>query len=286
MLKEIENRNSQVKIFYGSMNKNKISLSLKKKQPPIIITTIEKLFEYSKVINKVNINKASYLVLDEADTLFEQKFLKLLDILLQKWNPKILLFSSSIREKEKHFIKKYFGKVLFLDVFKEQKLNINYYVINSLPNKKINDLIHFLKQLNPFLCFIFVSKKKEQFKIYEFLKNQKFNILNFCSDLSVKKRKNYILEIKKMKYQYVLTSDLTARGLDLDISWIIHYDLPNKNLEFFQHRSGRTGRMGKSGNVVLLYEDKEKNNLEKIKKLNQIVFKKIILKKTGFIEQK
>ncbi|MBP3059375.1 DEAD/DEAH box helicase, partial [Texas Phoenix palm phytoplasma] len=73
MLKEIENRNSQVKIFYGSMNKNKISLSLKKKQPPIIITTIEKLFEYSKVINKVNINKASYLVLDEADTLFEQK---------------------------------------------------------------------------------------------------------------------------------------------------------------------------------------------------------------------
>ncbi len=286
MIKEIEQRTSQVKIFYGGMDKQKILKSLEKKQPPLIITTLNKLIEYTTVFKKLNIFKSSFLVIDEADTLFEQSSLALLDVLLAKWKPKILLFSASITNNMNPFIQKYFGKSLFLDVHSQQKLNLTYYLLQSSPNKRLNDLVHFMKNLNPYSALIFVSKKEEQSKIYEYLKSYNFNILNFSSDLSVKKRKYLMTEIKNNKYQYILTSDLCARGLDLDIEWVIHYNLPSKNLEFFQHRSGRTGRMGKEGKVVLFYDDKEQVSLTKIQKNYNIVFKKIALTANGFSEIK
>lgn len=285
MLKEIEKQNSKVKIFYGGMDKQKILSSLEKKQPPIVITTLSKLSEYTQTLNKLNIFKAAYLVLDEADMLFDQESLNWLDPLLVKWRPKILLFSASITPAMKPFINKYFGKSLFLDVNSEQKINLKYYALESSSDKRINNLVHFSKTLNPFLALIFVSHKKDQFMVYEGLKEANLNVLNFSSDLSVKQRKQHMAEIKKMKYQYIISSDLTARGLDLDITWVIHYDLPSRNLEFFQHRSGRTGRMGKDGNVLVIYNEKDKTSLDKIKKLNDIVFHNITLTKTGFQEE-
>ncbi|WP_323847524.1 MAG: DEAD/DEAH box helicase [Phytoplasma sp.] len=286
MLKELEQRNSQVKIFYGGMDKQKISKSLEKNQPPLIITTLNKLNEYTVVLKKLNIYKSSFLILDEADALFDQNSLYTLDVLLSKWKPKILLFSASITNNMNTFIQKYFGKSLFLDVHSQQKLNIKYYLLQSSLQKRLNDLKHFMKNLNPFSALIFFSKKTEQLKIYNELKSNNFNVLNFSSDLLVKKRKYLMTEIKKMKYQYILASDLAARGLDLDIQWVIHYDLPSKNLEFFQHRSGRTGRMGKEGNVILFYDEKEELSLIKIKKNYGICFNKIMLTENGFREIK
>ncbi|QTX03217.1 superfamily II DNA/RNA helicase [Candidatus Phytoplasma luffae] len=285
MIKQIEQRSSQVKILYGGMDKQKTIKNLEKKQSPLIITTLNKLFEYYTVFKTIKFAKSSFLVLDEADMLFEQSSLSLLDVLLTSWKPKILLFSASITSNMNPFINKYFGKSLFLNTNDKQKLNLKYYTLLSYQEKRLNDLKHLMKNLNPYSALIFVSKKEEQSKIYNFLKTFNFNILNFSSDLKIQKRKYFFNEIKKMKYQYILTSDLMARGLDLDIEWVIHYDLPKKNLEFFQHRSGRTGRMGKEGKVLIFYDEKEQKSLQKIKQQHNIVFQNIVLTENGFREQ-
>ncbi|KND62612.1 DEAD/DEAH box helicase [Candidatus Phytoplasma phoenicium] len=282
MFKSIENHNAQVKILYGGMCKNKISTFLSKKQPPLIITTLSKLVEYAYVSSQIHFIKTSFLVLDEADMLFDQKSLSSLDLLLSKWKPKILLFSSTINLSMKFFIKKYFGPSLFFDVYPQHRLKINYYSLFSPLRQRLNDLKHFLKISNPYLAFIFVSQKKEQNRIYEFLKGENLKILNFSSNLSVRQRKNYIKDIKNNKYQYVLVSDLAARGLDLEINWVIHYDLPTRNLEFFVHRSGRTGRMEKEGNVLLLYDEQEQKILTNITKNYHLTWQSIILTATSF----
>ncbi|KXT29115.1 helicase domain protein [Candidatus Phytoplasma oryzae] len=276
-LNKIENKKSQIKIFFGGMNRIKTYKKLEKKQPSIIISTLEKLFEYAYNLKKINIYKSSFLILDEADMFLESNYLSLLKTLLSKWKPKILFFSASIDKKTKPFIDKHFGKSIFININEKQKLNLNYYISKSPKNNRIKDLIQFLNQKNPFFAFIFVSNKKEQLNIYEILK-KKFNILNFSSNFSVKERKRKMIEIKKNKYQYVITSDLASRGLDIeDISWIIHYDLPKRNLKFFQHRNGRTGRMNKQGNILLFYDNEDENALLKIKQKNNIKFNKIIL---------
>jgi ATP-dependent RNA helicase CshB len=275
MIKQIEKKSSQIKIFYGGMNRTKIYSKLEKKQPSIIITTLNKLFEYAYTIKKINIYKSSFLVLDEADMLFDSKSLYLIKILLSKWKPKILLSSASLKIQMKPLITKYFGPSLFINIENYKKQNLNYYIFKSHKNSRSKDLINLMKIINPFIAFIFITKKKEQDLIYEILKKENFNILNFSSNLSVRERKKNMLEIKKNKYQYVLTSDLIARGLDIDVDWVIHFDLPRQNLEFFQHRNGRTGRKEKKGNVFLFYDEKDQKSLLKIKKNKNIELKEI-----------
>ncbi|KAB8122012.1 MAG: superfamily II DNA/RNA helicase [Candidatus Phytoplasma cynodontis] len=281
MITKIENQKNKIKIFFGGMNKIKTNSQLDKKQPIIIIATLNKLFEYVYILKKINIHKSSFFILDEADMFFEQKSLPLIKNLLSKWKPKILLLSASLTKNMKSFINKHFGKSIFIDVNNKSKLNLNFYAVESSEKNRLKDLLFFLYKINPFLAFIFISKKKEQPYVYKILKNKKMNVLDFSSYLSVKERRRKIIEIKKNKYQYIVTTDIASRGLDIkDISWIIHYDLPNKNLDFFKHRSGRAGRMGKEGNVILFYEQKEKELLLKIEKKNNIKFKKISLRKS------
>ncbi|MEZ0180368.1 DEAD/DEAH box helicase, partial ['Camptotheca acuminata' phytoplasma] len=285
MSKEVEPKSSQIKILYRGMDKQKILKTFEKKQPPLIITTLDKLAQYDSLLKVIKFYQSSLLVLDEADMLFDQNSLSLLDNLLIKWQPKILLFSASITENMTPFINKYFGKSLFLNVNDKQKLNLKYYALLSYKETRLNDLMHLMKNLNPYSALIFFSTKQEQSKVYTSLKELKLNILNFHSDLTIEKRKYFMNEIRKAKYQYILASDLVSRGLDLDIEWVIHYDLPHKNLEFFQHRSGRTGRMGKEGKIIVFYDEKDKETLNKLKIKNNIIFKEITLNKNGFSEK-
>ena len=88
--------------------------------------------------------------------------------------------------------------------------------------------------------------------------------MSLNSSLGVKKRTKIIEDIHQLKYQYVVTSDLAARGLDFKISHVINYDLPHF-LEFFKHRCGRTGRMNDSGMVITYMSVDDHRRIEKLK---------------------
>ncbi|MDO8064089.1 DEAD/DEAH box helicase [Candidatus Phytoplasma bonamiae] len=275
MLKKIEPKIANIKILYGGINKQKISDHFKKKQPPLLITTLSKLNEYVLSNKLLKIHKLDFLVLEEADMLFDQDSLSILDIILTKCNPKIIIVSASITDKLKPFINKYFGKNLFLNTTKEHKLKLNYYNLLTTSEQKLKTLIHLTQNINPYISIIFVSNIKEQAKIYEAMVQKNLKVICFSSALNTKKRKQYINDIQKAKYQYIIASDIMARGLDLDIDLVIHYDLPHKNLDFFQHRNGRTGRMEKSGDIIILMTEKDELFLNEIQKKLNISFKQI-----------
>ena len=72
--------------------------------------------------------------------------------------------------------------------------------------------------------------------------------------------------IKSNKVKILITSDLSARGLDIqNISHVIQMDLPSK-ADFFIHRSGRTARMGKSGINVVIGDEYEMQEFAKLEK--------------------
>jgi len=272
-----------VKAYEASKDKQKDVAWLKKAQPQIVITTPNRLKYLTVDEQALNIKDAKYLVLDEADMMFDEEFMGWIDgIISMMSDAKYLLFSATITKPMEPFIKAYFGSYDFIDTTKAHELDIEYQLINIKHQDRLESLKKVIKHINPYVCLIFVSKKENQDLVFESLYELGLNVVNFKSSLGIKRRKQIIDEVKNLKYQYVVTSDLAARGLDFKVSHVIHYDLPH-HLEFFMHRSGRTGRMNDSGVVITFLNVDDHRRIEKLRK--QVDFKEFQLTPDGLIEK-
>jgi ATP-dependent RNA helicase CshB len=272
-----------VKAYEASKDKQKDVAWLKKAQPQIVITTPNRLKYLTVDEQALNIKDAKYLVLDEADMMFDEEFMGWIDgIISMMSDAKYLLFSATITKPMEPFIKAYFGSYDFIDTTKDHELDIEYQLINIKHQDRLESLKKVIKHINPYVCLIFVSKIENQDLVFESLYELGLNVVNFKSSLGIKRRKQIIDEVKNLKYQYVVTSDLAARGLDFKVSHVIHFDLPH-HLEFFMHRSGRTGRMNDSGVVITFLNVDDHRRIEKLRK--QVDFKEFHLTPDGLIEK-
>ncbi|MFH0766502.1 MAG: DEAD/DEAH box helicase [Bacillota bacterium] len=282
MLKEVE-PDVRVKAYYGGSNKQREQEWLDKYQPQVVISTPQRLYEYVVELNILKLQTTRYFVLDEADMMFDFAFLSLIDAILPSvQNAKLMLFTATIMIDMIPFMKKYFGNYDLIDTNKKHTLKIEYQLINIKYQDRLEALNQLINHINPYLCFIFVSKKENQEVVFQSLVDRKLSVININATLGVKKRSKIIDEINALKYQYVVTSDLAARGLDFKISHIVHFDLPH-HLEFFMHRSGRTARMYDSGTVITFMTVNDHRKIEKLK-LQGVPFKNYMLTNEGLIK--
>jgi len=267
------------KAYIGGKDRQQDIAWLRKRQPQVVISTPYRLVQYAMDEGVLKLFDAKYMVFDEADMMFDEDFMTEIDPMIDRMRRvKFLLFSASITPLMEPFIKTYFGLYDYIDTVDQHELSIDYQLIHIKEMDRLVALNHLIKHLQPYLCFIFISKKEDQLKVYQDLHAQGLKVCNYSSDLPMKRRKQMIDEIRALKYQYVVTSDVVARGLDFDVSHVIHYDLPH-HLEFFIHRSGRTGRMHRDGIVMTLMQLKDHRKIEKISK--QVKFNHYALTQKG-----
>ncbi|NLG31206.1 MAG: DEAD/DEAH box helicase, partial [Acholeplasmataceae bacterium] len=156
---------------------------------------------------------------------------------------------------------------------------IKHYVIKAGTRSRGFILKDLLKILNPYFCIIFVSKKEDQPEVFNLLNEMELKVANLSGDMPVRVRRQVIKEVHELKYQYLVTSDIASRGIDFDATHIINYDLPY-HLEYFIHRSGRTGRMGKTGEVYTIQGENDHRKIQNLSKKG-IEFNEIKLSKGG-----
>lgn len=239
------------KSYYGSINLEQQINWLSKNQPHIIFATPEKL---SQLLNQnaINTKWLKHLILDEADMMFTNDFMEQLTPLMDRLRPKqTVLLSATLRPHFKPFINKYFGNYITVDTTTEEKDIKEYWLVKETFTKE-EDLLNIIKHINPYLAVIFVNKKEEVDLLLPILIENNVNVVGYSSNLGMKERRQIIKDIHNLKYQYVITTDLLSRGIDFTATHVINYNLP-KRLEYFHHRSGRTGRMEKDGIVISLY---------------------------------
>ncbi|MCZ1527365.1 DEAD/DEAH box helicase, partial [Enterococcus faecium] len=86
-------------------------------------------------------------------------------------------------------------------------------------------------------------------------------------DITPRERKRVMRQVQNLEYQYVVATDLAARGIDIEgVSHVINAEIP-EDLDFFIHRVGRTGRNGLKGTAITLYSPNDEQAIDAIEKL-------------------
>jgi superfamily II DNA/RNA helicase len=147
-----------------------------------------------------------------------------------------------------------------------------YYVECTSYNEKKDVLYDLLKQCRISQAIIFVNRIETAIDIKAFLDDQNVQMISsvFHGNLPAIERKNIHQDFSNNKIRLLISTDLTARGLDVQsINLVINFDMPDV-LETYIHRVGRSGRYGKKGVAIsLILNNREKDERKKIIGINE-----------------
>ncbi len=275
-----------IKSFKGGSDREREIAWLKNNQPQIVIGTPGKLYDLLVKENVLKIHTAKTLVIDETDMALDQGFMKEIEAIAStvKKESQMMVFSATIPKHLEHFVQKsmHHPHKVILDKKRLKHLDINHYFLRTTEENRLNDLESLLKTFNPYLAIIFTNTKEEASQLSGHLRRLKYQVTALHGDLSPRERKQVLRDIDKLNVQYIVASDMASRGIDIKgISHIINYNFP-KDMTFYIHRSGRTGRMKQSGDVYTLYTKKNQQAFDFLVK-EEVSFEFVALKKGELI---
>lgn len=247
------------------------------KSSQIIISTPGRLSSILKD-HSFDFSNIKTVVLDEVDMLAEQGFFNDVERIVDNIdNPQILVFSATISQQTRDFLRKNIKETTIIDLNKGLNDNITHYFVNTKHMDVFESIDVFLENVNPFLLFIFANKKTLVAEIYSHLRSKKVNCGIISGDLSQRERRSMLRRANNNEFQVLVCSDVGARGIDVeDVSDVLSVDIPN-NLEYYFHRAGRTARNGKTGNSYVFYNNE---TVEKARELINMGVKPIYWKIT------
>ncbi|MEY8444700.1 DEAD/DEAH box helicase [Enterococcus ratti] len=256
--------------FVGGTDKQRQLSRLNYQQPHIVVGTPGRILD---VMNEqaLKIHTAFAFVVDEADMTLDMGFLNEVDQIASRLPEKLqfLVFSATIPEKLRPFLRKYMENPIMEEI--ESKAVISEDVENwliSTKGKDKNQVIHQLLTIgHPYLAIVFANTKQHVDEIADYLKNQGLKVAKIHGDITPRERKRVMRQIQNLEYQYVVATDLAARGIDIEgVSHVINAEIPD-DLDFFIHRVGRTGRKGLKGTAITLYSPSDESTIDSIEKL-------------------
>ncbi|MBD1382126.1 DEAD/DEAH box helicase [Metabacillus arenae] len=259
----------RTKKMVGGTDKQK-TIDKLKIQPHLVVGTPGRINDLIKE-NALLVHNASTLVIDEADMILDMGFIEDVDRIASSMAEEIqmLVFSATIPEKLKPFLKKYMENPKYTHVAPKQAtaVNISHVLIPSRHRDKGKVLYDMLKAYNPYLAIVFTNTKKQAEYVAQGLAEKGLKVGRIHGDLSPRERKKMMKQINDLDFQFVVATDLAARGIDIEgVSHVINYELPS-DLEFYIHRVGRTARAGYSGIATTIYELADEDALNKLEKM-------------------
>ncbi|WP_208528095.1 DEAD/DEAH box helicase [Jeotgalibacillus sp. R-1-5s-1] len=258
----------QSKLFVGGTDKQRAIEKLKT-QPHIVVGTPGRINDLIKE-QALLIHTATSIVIDEADLMLEMGFLEDVDQIASRMPEElqILVFSATIPEKLKPFLKKYMENPQYAHIEPKQiqAENIEFVIVPQKSKSKDTVLYQILTSINPYLAIVFTNTKSKADEVADKLLEKGLRVGRVHGGLAPRERNKMMKQIRDLEYQYIVATDLAARGIDIPgVSHVINYEIPS-DLDFFIHRVGRTARAGSSGTAITIYEPSDEDALNQIEK--------------------
>jgi len=234
----------------------------------IVVATPGRLIDliHKKALTLVGVK---HLVLDEADEMLSMGFKKeLIKIFgLTRARKSTWLFSATIPDAIHGLIKDCMtGKPHLLKIDKAHIVNrdIDHQFVICSRDDKTTFIANFLKRQQDNRGVIFCRTKAGAIILGKQLITKGFPVDVLQGDLTQKERDTVMRSFKKERTQFLIATDVAARGIDVEgLSFVIHHQLPEQ-MEYYTHRSGRTARAGKKGISVTLIEPRERAKITRL----------------------
>lgn len=239
----------------------------------IVVATPGRLLDHIRR-ETIDLSTIQMLVLDEADQMLDMGFLPEVDDIIHETlsSRQTMLFSATISKEIKALAIKYMIEPEFIEV-KAKKVTVDeikQVVIETTDRRKQQTLLHLIQDHRPFLAIIFCRTKIRVKKLHEALHSNGYESDELHGDLSQSKREKAMKRFREAKTQFLVATDVAARGLDVEgVTHVYNYDIP-QDVESYVHRIGRTGRAGGDGVAYTLVAPKDLEFLRLIEKgINQ-----------------
>ncbi|MFB1080647.1 DEAD/DEAH box helicase [Jeotgalibacillus sp. JSM ZJ347] len=264
----IENTSLTSKVFVGGTDKQRAIEKLKQ-QPHIVVGTPGRINDLVKE-QALQVYTAKAIVIDEADLMLEMGFIEDVDQIASRMREdlQIYVFSATIPEKLKPFLKKYMENPQYAHIEPKQiqAENIEFILVPQKSRSREIVLYDTLNAINPYLAIVFTNTKSKADEVADYLLNKGLKTGRVHGGLSPRERNKMMKQIRDLEFQYIVATDLAARGIDIPgVSHVINYELP-QDLDFFIHRVGRTARAGHSGTAITIYEPSDEDAIAQIEK--------------------
>lgn len=218
----------------------------------------------------LRIDQIEYCVLDEADEMLNMGFYQDIKSILS-YTPEdklTWLFSATMPAEVAQIAKEFMHRPLEITVGSKNEgaTTVSHFVYTVSARNKYAALKRIVDSDPQLFAVIFCRTKRETQKIAEKLIEDGYNASALHGDLSQNQRDLVMAGFRKRQIQILVATDVAARGIDVDdITHVIHYQLPDEP-ETYNHRSGRTGRAGKTGHSLCLCTNSDRRKIEQFER--------------------
>ncbi|WP_395740097.1 DEAD/DEAH box helicase [Prosthecobacter sp.] len=257
---------------------DKIDLQAEALQRPthIVVATPGRLLDLIER-DALTLEFVRYVVLDEADEMLSMGFKKQLTEILKlaAMRRSTWLFSATFPGAIQELIKGCMSATahrIQIDASNVVNPDIDHRYVICKHENKTAFLFEFLQRQKNRRGIIFCRTKAGARELHEELSGLGLSVGVLQGDLMQKERDKVMRAFKKQRVQFVVATDVAARGIDVaELSFVIHEQLPEQ-IEYYTHRSGRTARAGKKGLSLALIDPKEKWQLKQVEDALKIRF--------------
>ena len=256
--------------YVGGTDKARQIGKLESSQPHIVIGTPGRIYDLVES-GDLAIHKAKTFVVDEADMTLDMGFLATVDKIAGRL-PKdlqFLVFSATIPQKLQPFLKKYLSNPVIEQIKTKTVIadTIENWLLSTKGRDKNAQIYQISQLLQPYLAMIFVNTKMRADELHSYLTAQGLKVAKIHGDIAPRERKRIMNQVKNLDFEYIVATDLAARGIDIEgVSHVINDAIP-QDLSFFVHRVGRTGRNGLRGTAITLYQPSDDSDIRELEKM-------------------
>lgn len=215
----------------------------------------------------IEFSRVQFLVLDEADKMFEMGFIDDVEKIIRQVSTKrqTLLFSATIPAAVHTIVRRHQHQPVNVksELYVETRL-LKQVFYNIVSHDKFSLFVHLLRKHAQGIAMVFVATRREADIVARNLKMQEIKAMAIHGGMSQNQRLHALDALKTGNINTLVATDVAARGLDIkNVSHVYNYDVP-KTSEEYVHRIGRTARAGEQGEAITLLTERDYDNFNNV----------------------